>query len=57
MKLLLSSCLVAALLFLLPGCVSDDEALAPRQDPAADGAAPVPGAATPAPNAHSGGWW
>ena len=57
MKLLLSSCLVAMLLLWLPGCASDDDDLAPRQDPAADGAAAVPGAATPAPNAHSGGWW
>ena len=33
------------------------ELLTGRRDSAAEGAAEVPGAATPAPNAHSGGWW
>ena len=49
-------CLGAALLFLGAGCASDDD-IAPRKDPAAEGAPDVPGAATPAPNAHSAGWW
>ncbi len=49
--------LSAAALLLLNGCASDDDNLTGRRDPAADGAAEVPGAATPAPNAHSGGWW
>lgn len=50
-------CLLVASALLLSGCASDDDALTGRRDPAAAGAAEVPGAATPAPNAHSGGWW
>ena len=55
-KLLLFT-LGAAVLFQLNGCASDDDALTGRRDPAAEGAPDVPGAATPAPNARSGGWW
>ncbi|MGI8433047.1 MAG: hypothetical protein ACR2MW_12250 [Chthoniobacterales bacterium] len=54
---LLCLCLLAAGLFLVPGCATDDDNLTGRRDPGAEGAAAVPGAATPAPNARSGGWW
>ena len=50
-------CLAVAVVLVLGGCASDDDNLTGRRDPAAEGAAEVPGAATPAPNAHSGGWW
>ncbi len=50
-------CLLGLSAFLLAGCASDDEHLVGRRDPAAEGAAAVPGAATPAPNSHSAGWW
>ncbi len=50
-------CLILVAVLTLGGCASDDDALTGRRDPAAEGAAEVPGAATPAPNAHSGGWW
>lgn len=53
----IGACLGATTLFLLAGCASDDDNLIGRRDPAAEGAPEVPGAATPAPNAHSGGWW
>lgn len=43
--------------FLLAGCASNDDNVIGKRDPAAEGAPAVPGAATPAPNAHSGGWW
>lgn len=53
----LSACLLAVGALLLAGCASDDDNLTGRRDPAAEGAPDVPGAATPAPNAHSAGWW
>ena len=56
-RIVLGACLLAASAFLLAGCASDDDHLTGRRDPAAEGAPDVPGAATPAPNAHSGGWW
>ncbi len=56
-RFVLGACLCAATLFLLAGCASDDDGITGKQDPAAEGAAAVPGAATPAPNAHSAGWW
>lgn len=56
-RLLLTACFCAATVFLLAGCATDDDSLTGRRDPAAEGAAEVPGAATPAPNAHSAGWW
>ncbi|MBA3963471.1 MAG: hypothetical protein H0X40_16425 [Chthoniobacterales bacterium] len=49
--------LFAGFTLLVTGCAADDPSINGRQDPAAAGRAEVPGAATPAPNAHSGGWW
>lgn len=56
-RLVLVTCLGVATIFLLDGCATDDDGITGKRDPAAEGAAEVPGAATPAPNAHSGGWW
>ncbi len=53
----LGASLGAVTLFLFSGCASEDDGIIGKRDPAAEGAAEVPGAATPAPNAHSGGWW
>jgi hypothetical protein len=50
--------LFAATLLFVTGCSTDEnDSITGQRDPAAEGAPDVPGAATPAPNAHSAGWW
>ncbi len=56
-RFLLFLALLATALFFLDGCAGDDDTLGGRTDPAAEGAPPVPGAETPAPNANGAGWF
>ncbi|HEY1768846.1 MAG TPA: hypothetical protein VGG02_01145 [Chthoniobacterales bacterium] len=52
-KRLLAGAVIFSIAFgLLAACESDDDPLSGRKDPAADGAAEVPGSATPIPHSN-----